>query len=283
MSQAIYLIRKFVLNILGRPVPALASLLSLALLFLMIDLVWIAALSVGKYFERVRGEVDMELFFKDKLPDSSVNLLMQVLRENNSVGDVRYVSEDQARDKLKALVGIDLLDGLDYNPLPQSFIISFKSNYLSSRFVSDFADNMRRLKGIWEVHYPGYLLEKAERSRLLVLRITIFLGIIIFFAVVLNLLYSIRLSVKTREDELEQLRLLGAGRALLSLPYILEGVFYALVASVAGWVLIYYGAAHLDFESFELVFPSGPAVTYFCVFASIMGMFGGYIGVRHSL
>jgi cell division transport system permease protein len=283
MKKTLYLVQKFVNNIMDRPLPAVASLLSLILLFLMFDLLWISSLSLNDHFDRLLQEVDMEVFVNDGLPDSLFSIVIKAISETEGAKSYSIISKEEARQKLNTLMGADLLDGLEENPLPRSILINFSHPFKTSDYLNEVAETLKNAPGIAEIYYPKNWLEKTESTRSLALKSVIFLGTAIFLAVVLNLLYMIRLSVKVREEELIQLRLLGAGRTFLSIPYILEGVFYALAASAAGWLIIYYGHGYVSFENFDVVLPLQLDIARFCLATSGIGMVGGYIGVRRSI
>jgi cell division transport system permease protein len=283
MRRLLYLIRKSAGNILKRPLSGVTSLLLLLLLFLMFDLVWISALSVNKYLNRLLSKVDMEVFIENSVSDSVATVVFETVSELYGVGVAEFISKDDARERLYSMMGTDLLDGLEGNPLPRSINIAFERPFLNSDFLDQFERNLNRLQGISEIFYPKGQIRKIENLRSLTLKSVILLGLAISFAVVLNLLQSIRLSAKTREEELRQHRLTGAGKIFLSIPYILEGVFYALVASAIGWALIIYASGYITFRNVEIVFPTRLGIAYFFMVSCLIGMIGGYMGIRRSL
>lgn len=283
MIKIFYLIGKSATNIVARPLSAITSFLSLLLLLLMFDMVWISSLSAERYYERIAADIDMEIFLDDTLADSTVSGVLGTIVEMDGVADARYISKEKARDKLYSLMGADLLDGLEDNPLPRSVIITFENDYRSSANLATLKENLNRIDGVSEIYYPEEWLEKIEMTRGLIFKIVVFLGIVISLAVVLNLLHSIRLSARSRGQEILQHRLLGAGKFFISIPYILEGLFYSLAAAAAGWLINFYAFERLTFRDFEIIFPDPTDIVYFCAAAGLIGLFGGYAGIRRSL
>jgi len=191
MIKIFYLIGKSATNIVARPLSAITSFLSLLLLLLMFDMVWISSLSAERYYERIAADIDMEIFLDDTLADSTVSGVLGTIVEMDGVADARYISKEKARDKLYSLMGADLLDGLEDNPLPRSVIITFENDYRSSANLATLKENLNRIDGVSEIYYPEEWLEKIEMTRGLIFKIVVFLGIVISLAVVLNLLHSI--------------------------------------------------------------------------------------------
>jgi len=283
MNHSLYLLRKSTSNIVSRPLSAITALLSLMLLLFLFDLTWISSLSVNRYFEAQEADIDMEIFLDDVLPDSTAAIVLNTIAGMDGVDTAEYISKENAREKLYSMMGTDLLADMEGNPLPRSVVISFDRGYLSGEYLNQFEGNLKALAGVLEIYYPRQWLEKIEYIKALSVKIVIFLGLVICLAVVLNLVSSIRLSAKRREEELIQMRFMGATRIFLATPYIVEGAFYALAAAVAGWVIISYSIGRWNFRDFVVVLPTQAQILYFCLMAMIVGMAGGYAGIRRSL
>ncbi|MFH2037537.1 MAG: FtsX-like permease family protein, partial [Candidatus Zixiibacteriota bacterium] len=105
----------------------------------------------------------------------------------------------------------------------------------------------------------------------------------IWLAIILNLLHAIRLSARGRQEEIYQLRLLGAGKWFLSIPFIAEGFIYTLISSVLSWVIVIYANGKLSFRNIIIVLPQQTELIYFCIIAMVIGIIAGIIGIRRSL
>lgn len=270
-------------NILNRPWAALGSILSLFLLFLLFDLVWITSLTVNTFYDKIISEIDIEVFLEDAIPDSTISVITEAISSLDGVDSIIYISRDDASRKLEDMMGVNLLEGFEDNPLPRSIIISFEPNYLNSDNLDMLNRDLNRMAGVTDIYYPSRWLIKAEYTKLIVSDILIVLGFVIAIAVILNLLHFIVLSARTRTEELVQLRLLGAGSGFLVMPYVLEGIFYTLIASVLGWFVILYAVDLFSFRNIEIILPVINERFYFCLIGSVIGLVGGYLGIRREL
>ncbi|HHI02140.1 MAG TPA: FtsX-like permease family protein [candidate division Zixibacteria bacterium] len=283
MNRFRFILRKFIGNIVSRPMAALGSLLSLFLLFLLFDLVWITSMTVNNYYDKIISEIDIEVFLDDAIPDSTITIIKDVIGSLDGIESIDFISRDDARRKLNDMIGVDLLEGFENNPLPRSMIISFEPDYLNSDNLNTLNRDLQRMAGVTDIYYPSRWLVKAEYTKLIVSEILILLGIVIAVAVILNTIHFIVLSARTRAEELVQLRLLGAGPAFLAVPYIFEGVFYALAASLGGLVVILYGVDLFSFRNIDIILPPTVEWFYFCLAGSLIGLIGGYLGIRREL
>lgn len=283
MSKFGYIIRKFFGNIMSRPMAALGSILSLYLLFLLFNLVWITSLSINNYYVKIISDIDIEIFLEDRIPDSTITLIREVIGSLDGIESIEYISRDEASRKLEDMMGVDLLEGFESNPLPRSMIISFEPNYLNSDNLNMLNRDLQRMAGVTDIYYPSRWLVKAEYTKLIISEILVLLGIVIAVAVILNTIQFIVLSARTRAEELVQLQLLGAAPGFLAVPYIFEGIFYTMAASSAGWVVILYGVKLFSFRNIELILPPTVEQFYFCLAGSLIGLIGGYLGIKREL
>lgn len=283
MSNAVYLSWKSLANIFRRPLSLIASFLSLLLLFLMLNLDWVTYLTAEYYFDSRLADVNMEIFIDDSLGEEEVTDIIATVSRQEGVDFILYVTKEEAREKLFSLMGTDLLEGLDANPLPRSLIIEFQSDFLSNQNLGALVEDLARLPGVTEVYYPQHWLEKIEDSRSLLFKMVLFLGIIVSLAIVLNLLHTTRLSIRSYYEELRQLRLLGADKTFLYFPYLFEGLFYALISSIAGWLIVFFLAGNLTFQNIVTNLPERMEIIIFCAAAGLIGVIVGYIGIRRVI
>jgi cell division transport system permease protein len=283
MSRIFFLLGKSLGDIGRRPIAAFGALLSLLLLFLLFDIVWISSLSSRKYYDNLVSGIDIEVFIDDSLPDSSFMATQMAISKFEGVERVDLITKDDARTLLVDIMGVDLLNGLEGNPLPRSLVVTFRENFLNNRALGNYRKRMMEFEGVSQIFYAQHLLEKAENARMIISNIVIYLGGAILLAAVLNLVNSIRLSARAREFEITQLRLMGASRFFLLFPFILEGFLFSFLASMSGWILLQYGTDYFAFKGIEIMFPSIPEIVFFCLAASVTGIIGGYIGSRKIL
>ena len=260
------------------------SLLSLTLLFLLFDMFWIAAATSDKFYSELISEIRLEAIVDEAYPDSMLVSLEMSLGNVPGVAARQSISREAARDELARLVGMDLLVGYDsINPLPRSFVIEVDSAFLTAGACAAMEEEMLTIHGISDVHYSRRWLEKAETARLLVLQVGMVLGVLIVLTALISSANSIRLMTEVRAVGLQQMRLLGAGRLFLALPYLLESLLISIMAAMIGWAVILYFHDEISFTHFQLVLPRLPDVALFVGVCGLLGWISGYVGIRKLL
>lgn len=265
-------------NLYRRPLASLGTFLSLTLLYLLLNLAWTSSLSTVAYYAKMISRINIEAFLDDSVPDSTVALFVESLSKLDGVQTVVFISKDEARARLTSLMGFDLMDGFEENPLPRSLVVSFKEDYLTSRSLESFRNQLFNLQGVTEIFYAQRWLEKAEEARRLIGRIVLFLSIVIIVAATLNLIQSVRFSARNDQDEIAQIKLMGGGISLTSLPYILEGLLLSLFSGIASWMLIHYSLRYISIREVTIVYPSSDGQIIFYLGAVAVGLLAGFMG-----
>jgi len=284
LTRLVYILKELLRNLYKNPGTAIASILSLALLFLLFDLFWIAAGTSEKFYSNLLSNLQMHVYVEESVSDNDIKSLTRGITEIKGVVGVQYISRAMARKELAGLVGTDLLVGYDeVNPLPRSFIITFAPTHLQSAAIDTIELSLKRLSGVGKVDYSRQWLEKAESTRKTILNAGMILGALILFTTVVSSANNIRLMTRTRAVGFWQMRLLGAGRIFIASPFVLEGFLIGFCSAILSWLVIFYSQSKVSFTQFELILPTFSQIALFCLAAGVLGLLSGLLGMRKML
>lgn len=284
MTKLEFVLRELFRNLYRNPGTAIASILSLALLFLLFDLFWIAAGTSDKFYSELLSNLQMHVYVEESIADKEAKELEVDIKEVEGISDARYISRETARNELAAIVGVDLLVGYDeVNPLPRSYVIEFEPTHLQSVAIDSVEAQLKQISGIGEIEYSRQWLEKAESTRNVINSAGMILGALILFTTLVSSTNNIRLMTRTRAVGFWQMRLLGAGRAFIALPFLLEGFLIGAVSAVISWLIILYSQHQVSFTQFEVVMPTLLDLIWFCLAAGVLGILSGLLGIRKMM
>lgn len=263
---------------------ALASLLSLTLLFLLFDLFWITAGTSDRFYRDLLAEIRMEVYLDESLPDSSVTRVSSRLIGIRGIIDFEYISREQARQRLADMAGTDLLVGYEANnPLPRSYVLTIEDRYLNTHDLKEIEVELRTIVGVDEVHFSRDWLDKAEKAKSIILQVGLALGGLIFAAALISSANNIRLMTRARAVGFRQMLLQGAGRLFIAIPFLVESFLIGGVSAALGWAFILYGKTRVGFSRIDIVYPSHNEIILFCVVVAVLGAISGYLGLRKLL
>ena len=199
-------------------------------------------------------EVRVSAYLADELPAEAQEALAVRVQQLPGVESVAWVSKEAALERFRAspFGRASLLDGLDENPLPASLEIVLVPERRNREGLDALVKQLRDLPGIGELGYGHEWVEGYARAVAVVRGVALAIGGVLALATLLIVSNTIRLSVHARRDEIEILALVGAGRAFVATPFLLEGL---LEGAVGG--LLALGGLALGFHLLNARFGAG--------------------------
>lgn len=284
MTKLMFVLKELFRNIFRNLATTLTALFSMTLLLILLDLFWVGLETTDKFYAELLSELNMEMYISESATDSTVTEIKNMLSANEAISSITYISKDLARAQLSELIGVDLLVGYDsLNPLPRSFVLSFNDQHLNMEYLTSLEQDLLSNKNITEVFFNKRWLEKAESTRLVIWNLGLVLGIVVLLTVLFNFANNMRLTARTRATGMNQMRLLGAGKMLLALPYLLEGIIIGALSAGLGWFIIFYWKDKINFTMFEIIYPELNHILIFCGISAVLGFMSGYLGIRKLL
>lgn len=154
---------------------------------------------------------------------------------------ITYVSKEKALITLKKSLHNQkgILDNLDENPLPASFEIQLKEDYNNLEGVKAFAAGVKGIDGVSDVEYGQEWLEKFSAFISLVKLVGVSIGCFLLLATILIISNTIKLTIYSRREEIEIMKLVGATDFFIQTPFFLEGFIQGFSASLLSLGILY--------------------------------------------
>ena len=206
------------------------------------------------------------------------------------VEKITFVSSKQAFERFKKQLGRDqdVLADVPETFLPPSIeVYPVRSLDTLSR-IKRFSDYLQTLPGVIKVQYGREWVERFYTFIRLLRFVVILSGSLLVLTTTFMLGHSIRITLLTRQKELELLRLLGASNSYIRMPFFLEGAMLGLLGSVAGLAALYslYNWITLRFSGSQMLglfhfdfFPV-PIIALIVVIATALCAVGSFSSTR---
>ena len=152
------------------------------------------------------------------------------------IRSVEYVDHDQAYQELLDLVGEEAASVVT----PEQVNQTFRVNLIDQTQADVIIEAFRGMQGVEDVKDQLQYLEPLFSALTVATYIAVGIAALMLIAAVLLIATTIRLSAYARRRELGIMRLVGASNRFIQTPFILEGVFAALIGSLlaSGAVLV---------------------------------------------
>lgn len=265
----------------------LASVTSISAVLMILGVVLILILSINNAVLDTKLKFDeIEVFLEDDLSSEVLDSIEDSVKTNPGVISIMFRSKEQALEIMKADWADEsyLLEGLEENPLPDSYIIKVNDIVLADKLVN----NVKALDGIEEVKYYKDVIDKL----LIFARYIQFAGIaiigILIFVSIFIISNTIKVAVSSRRREINIMKYVGATNGYIRGPFIMEGVLFGILGAIISIAVVYFGYDYF-FKSmneklyalftFYLVDPK----IIFMDIAIIFGTIGAGIGALGSM
>lgn len=222
---------------------------------------------------QITDKIDVSVYLKDTVQATDRDKLINQIKALGNVKSVTFVSKDEAlknyREQNKN--NPDLLSAISQteNPLPATILIKPKDpNKITE--IKDFLEDpaIKRYQSD-ETSYSGDRKEAIDKITQAThfLRETALVGVIVFTVISTLIIFNtIQMAIFNRREELTIMRLLGASTWFIRGPFVVETMFYGVLASITSVILVgsLFTVASSTFEATSLgLLDIGYASDYF--------------------
>ncbi|WP_242847904.1 permease-like cell division protein FtsX [Inediibacterium massiliense] len=212
-------------------VMGIVAIASIASMLTILGIVFMLVLNINSLAEDAKKQFDsIPIYLKNDLTESQIEDMGSIIKNIEGVERVDFLSKEEALDNMKKKWGENgyLLEGLEKNPLPNSYIIKLKDINDAENVVT----KVQGLEGLEEIKYHKDIIEKL-------LKITDFIrtiGIFIIGALILISMFvvanTIKLTVMARNKEINIMKYVGATNWFIRWPFLIEGMMIGLFGSL---------------------------------------------------
>ena len=153
------------------------------------------------------------------------------------IAKTSFQTADQAYQETLKLVGKDYAGVLTADQVNAVFKVNLKDQTQSPVIVEAFAG----FKGVDEVKDQLEYLDPLFNALTVATYIAVGIAVLMLIAAVLLIGTTIRLSAYARRREIGIMRLVGASNRFIQTPFVLEGVFAAVIGSVLASLAVLLG------------------------------------------
>ena len=231
----------------------LSTIMSISLVLLLVglaSLLLVNARSVSDYFKE---NMQVSVLLKQEIGNKDAIAFQSVLDTKNYVHRSKFISKEQGTQELSELLGSDFLKVFKSSPVPASIELKLKADYVSQDSLAIVKKEVSAYPQVEEVVYQQSLVD-ALNSNLtkisLVLGVFILLLLFISFVLINN---TVRLNVYSRRFTIHTMKLVGATRAFIRMPFLVQSIFQGLFSAMIA-ILLLLGILFFVRNEFEQLF-----------------------------
>jgi len=208
------------------------------LIFSFFLLVHLNMLATGA---RLGEELRLTVYLEREIEPPLMARLEQQIRQFGDIAEVRYTSRQEAFARFAEQLGEerDILDNLGPEFLPPSIEVTPKPSLRSPDDLERLAAHLLTLPDTTRVQYGREWLRRFSAFNRVLQAVVLISGVLLIFNMIFTISHSTRLAMAARREEIEILRLLGASRSYISIPFVAEGLLQGGLGSGLGMAALW--------------------------------------------
>jgi cell division transport system permease protein len=223
-----------------------AAVFTICVSLMLLSFFSILLINANNIVNALRDKVEMEAFLDDRLTSDQLTEVIGMVEMLVGVREVKYVSKEEAARIFKEDWGEDIYKVLDFNPLPASLKIFLKDGYKTSKHAEEIYNQLKAIKGISDVKYRKEFMEMLDQNAILFLWLTFGVGVFITLSSIILVANTIRLAIYSKRKIIQTMKLIGATRGFIRLPFLLEGFIQGLLGGIIAASILFMVFTYLQ-------------------------------------
>lgn len=269
-----------------------AAIVCSSITLILVAVAMILSYNVKNITKDLEHELSIVVYLNKEATEDQIESLKSSLDGMDNVDTYTFKSKDEWKLEMKNSSETlnTTLEYLEENPLLDSFIVTVKD----VKDLKETSTEILKNEFVSSADYGEGMTENLVAAFEVIEKITVIIVIALVLVTAFLISNTIKLTIFSRRNEIEIMRLVGASNTTIKLPFIFEGLILGFMGSLIPIVVTIYGYVilydHFDGYIFSqlirLVKPFN-FVLYVSValliIGSVIGMFGSYRAVRKYL
>jgi len=289
-----FICREAALHLRRERLIAIATISTVAVLILVLGSMVLFLINLRIWTQRFGEELEVSAYFERDFPRDEAEEITDRVAKWQDVQSAKFVPKEESWEWLKSnMASGATLSDLD-NPLPDRISVRAKV----PEQLAAIAGELQEIEGIEDVvpsaedaGDQGGFIHRVVQAKRIVTWSGVFIACLVILAGVFIVHNTIRLALHSRWREIYIMQLIGATRAVIAAPFLLEGMVHgSLGAALAACVILplhmYLRALSAKSAPFMTLAPDTILIPFgigILASGAILGLTGSAVSVRRYL
>ena len=269
-----------------------ASIMCTTITLILVAVAGVCAANINNATKMIENELTIITYLKKDVTEEQIDNITTELKSYKNIEEVVYKSKDEWKMEMSNLADEykTILDYFDENPLMDSFVL--KVNDVKK--LSETSEYIKAIDGVDTVKYGEEMVEQVISVFDVVQKIVVVVVIALILVTGFLISNTIKLTIFSRRNEIEIMRLVGASNITIKLPFLFEGFIIGLIGAIIPVCITIYGYVILHsilhgklFSNMIMLIKPYPFVfgvsLIIVLIGALVGMYGSIKAVRKYL
>lgn len=264
---------------------SLASISCITVTLLLVAVAMIGSLNVENFTKIIRDDFTIVTYIKT---DSDEEKVKEIKTNIDSLKNIESITFDSKQDiasrmKEESEVFNSIMSSWSEseNPLYDTYLVKVKD----SEKISKTAESIKKIDGVEMVKYGEGMIDSLISIFKIIEKILIIIVVSLIVVTAFLIINTIKITIFSRQEEIEIKRLVGASNTSIKQPFVIEGLLIGLIGSVLpilitiyGYVALYDKTGGKIFSQFIKLIEPFPFVFMVSGVLAVIGIIVGMIG-----
>ena len=216
---------------------SLASVTTVAASLMILGVIITLVLNINGVAFMLQNQFDtIQVYLEDDIPVEQITSIGVEIGKIEGIANIEFVSKEQALQTFKNGWGEQgyLLESLESNPLPNSYVIHLEKIETADMVVNELS----KVSGIDEVKYYKDIIDNLLRIAQYIRRFGLALISILIVIAMFIISNTIKLTLNARRQEVNIMKYVGATNWFIRWPFIIEGIILGFIGALLSTIII---------------------------------------------
>ena len=269
---------------------SLASISCITVTLLIVAVAIVGSLNVENFTNVIRDDFTIVVYMNNDTTEEQGEEIKNKIEDLSNIESITFDSKKDIAENMKSESEIfnTIISSWSEseNPLYDTYLVKVKD----SDKISNTAQKIEKFDGVAMVRYGEGMIESLLSIFDIVEKILIVIVVSLIVVTAFLIVNTIKITIFSRQEEIEIKRLVGASNLSIKQPFVIEGLFIGLIGSIIPILVTIYGYSTLYektggvlFSKFiELVEPF-PFVFVISFVLIVIGVIVGMIGSSRAV
>lgn len=259
---------------------------------ILVAISMICAKNIDNMTKMIEDELSIVVYLNKDVTEERISAIKSDIESKDNIEEITFKSKDEWKMEMANYDSSfdNILNYLEENPLQDSFIIKVKK----LENIKETADYIKSIEGVNSAKYGEDMIDKVISIFNVVEKVVVVVVIALILVTAFLISNTIKLTIFSRRNEIEIMRLVGASNLFIRLPFLIEGFIIGVLGSIIpicvtiyGYVILYTKLGGQVFTNMLILIKPYNFVFYvsgaLVIIGAIVGMYGSLKAVRKYL
>jgi cell division transport system permease protein len=240
IDQFAFLISEGFKNFFRNKLASFLCIVTIFINFSILGSLFVVGFNTNSLIDFFRSKYTFEIFLENNTEASSYESLVDDLRANEIVSNIKIIDKDESAKIFEQEFGENVVEMLGYNPLPLSIKVFLSEKDFKFEKVDSLIRSIEKIDFVDEIEYRGkYINQVEDRINLAIFIFLIFVIAIIFLSIQI-ISNTVKLSMSSRKEFINILKYNGASQLFIKVPFYIESFLQSIVGGLLAFIFVKY-------------------------------------------